>query len=466
MKMSEEIFRPDGRKANEMRNLEIQVGVLEQADGSARVVLGKNIVLAAVNGPRELHPKHLAMSQKALVRVTYKMLPFSVENRKHPVPSRREKEISKVLSEAFESVVLTHLFPRSAIDVQVQMIQADGGSRTAAAIATSAALADAGIPMRGLIGGIASGLFEDQCVLDLSGYEDNVGTGDCPILYAPTLDEVSLLQLDGKFTPEQFKQCFQMSIDAIKEIEKKQKEALVEKYVKIRQEILSVDDEEEETDVELVSDVSEAIPHTESETLVTTEMSAEEEDLELADTVTSSEVEPTDTESEVGVSPSTEPTEVTEGEVSTSSVAQVTHPEPVSEGVEETTLPTGVKVEEETILTSPQFEPPEIKPPQIPQSEEPKIEEEPLKPVSEVIYEKNKELEQKEEKPPVRRGFFSSRMAELLKQQNVSSTPKLENDESLEVTVEEEEDEDEKGEGKKDPSEIERDLEFLDYLDE
>ncbi len=57
-------------------------------------------------------------------------------------------------------------------------------------------------------------------------------------------------------------------------------------------------------------------------------------------------------------------------------------------------------------------------------------------------------------------------MAELLKQQNVSSTPKLENDESLEVTVEEEEDEDEKGEGKKDPSEIERDLEFLDYLDE
>ncbi len=68
--MSEEIFRPDGRKANELRELKIEVGVLERADGSARVVLGKNIVLAAVNGPRELHQKHLAPSQKAIVKET------------------------------------------------------------------------------------------------------------------------------------------------------------------------------------------------------------------------------------------------------------------------------------------------------------------------------------------------------------------------------------------------------------
>ncbi|RMG33736.1 MAG: exosome complex exonuclease Rrp41 [Methanobacteriota archaeon] len=466
MKMSEEIFRPDGRKANEMRNLEIQVGVLEQADGSARVVLGKNIVLAAVNGPRELHPKHLAMSQKALVRVTYKMLPFSVEHRKHPVPSRREKEISKVLSEAFESVVLTHLFPRSAIDVQVQMIQADGGSRTAAAIATSAALADAGIPMRGLIGGIASGLFEDKCVLDLSGYEDNVGTGDCPILYAPTLDEVSLLQLDGKFTPEQFKECFQMSLNAIKEIEKKQKEALIEKYVKIRQEILSDEvEEDEETDVDSVSDISEAIPHTERETVVASSIDEEEPlDLETSDI---SEVTAETVQAPEPASPlSTSEEPVEEEEISPAMAKPISEPEPKDEGIEASAGITEPEIGAESTPSPAPFEPPEITPPQIPKTEEPKIEEEPLKPVSEVIYEKNKELEQKDEKPPVRRGFFSSRMAELLKQQKTTTTS-TQDDESLEVTtVEEEENNDEKEEGKKDPSEIERDLEFLDYLDE
>lgn len=458
--MSEEIFRLDGRKANEMRNLEIKVGVLEQADGSAKVILGKNIVLAAVNGPRELHPKHMAMSQKALVRVTYKMLPFSVEYRKHPVPSRREKEISKVLSEAFESVVLTQLFPRSAIDVQVQMIQADGGSRTAAAIATSAALADAGIPMRGLIGGIASGLYEERCVLDLSGVEDNVGTGDCPILYAPALDEVSLLQLDGKFTPEQFKECFTMSIEAIKEIEKKQKEALIEKYVKIRQEILTDEEEDEETDVDAVSDISEAKPHTETETLV-------DSDLDVKESEPSDDTEELAIQEEPAVEEETsahisDPSPKVESEVKAEPVADdsTTVPEPKAADP----VVTEPAVNEKETPTPPKFEPPEITPPSIPDKPKGEIKEEPLKPVSEVIYDKNKELEEKDDRPPVRRGFFSSRMAELLKQQPSSQESK-EEDESLEVTVEEEtSDENEKE--KKDPSEIERDLEFLDYLDE
>jgi exosome complex component RRP41 len=264
--MSEnEFIRPDGRKTDELRNIKIEVGVLERADGSARVELGKNIVLASVNGPREMHPKHASLSQKAVVRIAYRMMPFSVEYRKNPFPSRREKEISKVLSEAFESVVLTKLYPRSVVDVFVQMIQSDGGSRTAAAIATSAALADAGIPMRGLIAGIASGLYEDHVCLDLSGIEDNVGTGDMPLLYSPQLDEVSLFQLDGLFTPEQFKTAFNKSIEAIKIIEEKQREALKQKYIAIRDQIQESDDEEdEETDSEITSETDSYYESTDS----------------------------------------------------------------------------------------------------------------------------------------------------------------------------------------------------------
>jgi exosome complex component RRP41 len=248
--MQTEYERPDGRKPTEMRELKIEVGILDRADGSAKVYLGKNMAIASVYGPRELHPKHFAKANRAVVRLNYRMATFSVDDYKRPFPSRREKEISKVLSEAFESVVLTKLFPRSVIDVHVQLFQSDGGTRTAAAIAASAALADAGIPMRDITGGIASGIYEDHPVLDMTGHEDMKGSGDMPILYSPVIDEVSLFQLDGHFTFEQFKESFNYSLDAIKDISQKIQGALKDKYLIIRDEVGIDDVVEEEIDVE------------------------------------------------------------------------------------------------------------------------------------------------------------------------------------------------------------------------
>lgn len=246
------VERPDGRAANQMRNLSVEVGILDRADGSSRVELGENLAIASVFGPRELHPKHSSYPDRAVVRVNYRMATFSVTDYKRSFPSRREKEISKVLSDAFESVVLTKLYPRSAVDVHVQIFQSDGGTRTAAAIAISAALADAGIPMRDLTGGIASGIYDDNVVLDLSGHEDMKGTGDMPILYSPNVDEISLFQLDGLFTFEQFKEAFISSRDAIKSVVETIQDALKKKYIKTRQEIITDqdddDDDEDSTD--------------------------------------------------------------------------------------------------------------------------------------------------------------------------------------------------------------------------
>ncbi|MHA2276522.1 MAG: exosome complex exonuclease Rrp41, partial [Candidatus Kariarchaeaceae archaeon] len=242
--MNKEFTRPDGRKVDEMRNLEVEVGILNRADGSAKAVLGNNIAIASVYGPREMHPKHSSRPDRAKVRLNYRMATFSVKDYKRPFPSRREKEISKVLSEAFESIVLTKMFPRSVVDVHVQIFESDGGTRTAAAIAASAALADAGIPMRDLTGGIASGLYEDMVCLDLNGLEDNVGSGDMPILYSPNIDEISLFQLDGLFTFEQFKQSYNYSLDAIRTIVDTIQTALKQKYVLVRDELALEEDEE------------------------------------------------------------------------------------------------------------------------------------------------------------------------------------------------------------------------------
>jgi exosome complex component RRP41 len=229
--------RLDGRKFDELRPIEIKIGVLKNADGSAEIRMGKNIIIAAVYGPRELHPKHRALPDRALIQCFYRMSTFSVNDRKSPAPSRREKEISMILSNALTSVILTEKYPRTTIDVYLQVLQADGGTRCASLTAASVALADAGIPMKGLISSVAVGLVNDKVVLDLYDIEDQKGSGDIPLGYSPILDEVSLIQLDGVFTLEQFEEALHLGIKGTKEIYEIQKLALKEKYSAIRSEV-------------------------------------------------------------------------------------------------------------------------------------------------------------------------------------------------------------------------------------
>ena len=251
--MNNENFRPDGRDKKQLRELVVEVGVLDRADGSARVRLGKNLAIASVYGPRELHPRHKAVAERSIVQVNYRMATFSVTDYKRSFPSRREKEISKVLTEAFESVVITKYWPRSTIDVHVQIFESDGGTRTAAAIAASAALADAGVPLRDLTGGIASGIYKDEIVLDMCGKEDMEGSGDMPLLYSPSIDEVSLFQLDGRFTFEQFVEAYETSLEASKTVVAKIKDALRKQYVQVRDELGVEEEEAEEQDIVKIS---------------------------------------------------------------------------------------------------------------------------------------------------------------------------------------------------------------------
>lgn len=222
--------RLDGRKADEMRPIKIEVGVLNRADGSCYLEWGKNKVIAAVYGPRELHPKHLQENTEAVLRCRYNMAPFSVSERKRPGPDRRSVEISKVIREALERVVFLNYFPTSGIDVFMEVLQADAGTRCAALTAASVALADAGIPMRDLVAACAAGKVDDEIVLDMMQDEDNLGQGDMPMGYIPTKDEIVLLQLDGDFTKEELEKAKSLAIEGCKQVYALQKEALKKKY--------------------------------------------------------------------------------------------------------------------------------------------------------------------------------------------------------------------------------------------
>ncbi|HOA68690.1 MAG TPA: exosome complex exonuclease Rrp41, partial [Methanosarcina thermophila] len=241
-------LRLDGRRADEIRPMKIEVGVLSRADGSCYLEWGKNKILVGVFGPREAHPRRSQRADNAVIRYRYNMASFSVEDRARPGPSRRSIEISKVSREAFEPVIMTELFPKTAIDIFVEVLQADAGTRTAAINASSIALADAGIPMKGLITSCAFGKVDGQIVLDLNKEEDNYGEADFPV--AMTQDgDITLLQMDGHLTPEEIKKGLELVKKGCKEILEIQRAVLRKKF---ETPVEEPEEETEEAEIEAV----------------------------------------------------------------------------------------------------------------------------------------------------------------------------------------------------------------------
>src|ERR671911_918957 len=222
--------RTDGRSIDDLRDVKITIGILKNADGSASIEFGKNKIIVAVYGPREVHPKHMALPDRCVLRCRYHMSPFSTDTRKNPAPSRREVEISKVMREALEPALLLEDYPRAAIDVFVEVLQADGGSRCAGIAAASVALADAGVNMRDLVAACAAGKVNDKIVLDINDVEDKEGSADMPLAYMPHLDRITLLQLDGILNQEEFNECLDKALKGCKMIYEIQRNALIQKY--------------------------------------------------------------------------------------------------------------------------------------------------------------------------------------------------------------------------------------------
>ena len=117
-----------------------------------------------------------------------------------------------------------------SVDVFIEILQADGGSRCAALDAAAVALADAGIPMRDMVSACAAGKVADTIVLDINNEEDQEGQADMPVAYMPNLGKVTLIQLDGVLTPQEYEKCVNTALEGCKLVYEVQKKALKEKF--------------------------------------------------------------------------------------------------------------------------------------------------------------------------------------------------------------------------------------------
>jgi ribonuclease PH len=189
--------RPSGRRPDELRAVTIQRGFTKHAEGSVLVAFGDTRVLCTAS-VEERVPPFLKESGRGWVTAEYGMLPRSTNTRSEREAARgkqsgRTQEIQRLIGRALRAVVdLAALGPRS-IQIDCDVLQADGGPRTAAITGAFVALHDAlawirakglitGIPVRDYVAAVSVGMHHGVAVLDLDYAEDSACDTDMNVV--------------------------------------------------------------------------------------------------------------------------------------------------------------------------------------------------------------------------------------------------------------------------------------------
>lgn len=132
---------------------------------------------------------------------------------------RRLLEFAANIKSTFEPVIQTHLYPRSQIDINVQVLQSDGSLLQTAINATTLALIDAGVALTDYVASITCALHDSTPLLDLTSIEES----DLPhvtVAVLPKSGKVTLATLETQLAVERFEEMLKMTGDAAKVIHK------------------------------------------------------------------------------------------------------------------------------------------------------------------------------------------------------------------------------------------------------
>lgn len=173
---SPEGLRVDGRRWNELRRLECSINTHANAsDGSSYLEQGNNKVITLVTGPQEPKLRSQMNVTKATISVALNITRFSkIERSKSSHKNeRRVLEMQTALVRTFEKNVMLHLYPRTQIEIQIHVLQQDGGLMSSLINGITLALIDAGVAMYDYISGVSIGLYDTTPLLDLNSVEEN-----------------------------------------------------------------------------------------------------------------------------------------------------------------------------------------------------------------------------------------------------------------------------------------------------
>jgi polyribonucleotide nucleotidyltransferase len=203
-------IRPDGRRADEIRQIDIEVGVTPRTHGSALFTRGQTQVLSTValgTTREEMRLDTLGLETAKRYFHHYNFPPFSVgEAGRLAGPKRRDIGHGALAERALVPMIPSQEDFPYTIRVVSDVLESNGSSSMASVCGSSLSLMDAGVPIAKPVAGIAMGLIkegEDYIVLtDIAGVEDHLGDMDFKV--AGTSDGVTALQMDIKITGVSF----------------------------------------------------------------------------------------------------------------------------------------------------------------------------------------------------------------------------------------------------------------------
>jgi ribonuclease PH len=235
--------RKDGRRHNEMRPVRITGGYLAHAEGSALIELGTTVVLCAVSIEDRL-PQFLRGTGSGWITAEYGMLPRSTTTRtpREAVTGRqagRSQEIQRLIGRSLRAVANLDLIGERTLVVDCDVIQADGGTRTAAITGSYVALCQAlqtlvakgelsSLPIKGAVAAASVGLVGDVALLDLCYEEDSQAEVDFNVVMT---DDGRFVEVQGAaegnpFSRELMDELLALARGGIQGLFKAQKRAL------------------------------------------------------------------------------------------------------------------------------------------------------------------------------------------------------------------------------------------------
>jgi ribonuclease PH len=235
--LSKRYERPDGRAFDQLRPVTIEVGVSKFAEGSARISFGDTQVLCLAT-VEESVPRHLLGKDQGWVTAEYAMLPRSTPERSRREslegrPGGRTFEIQRLVGRALRGAVDLKALGQRSVIIDCEVIQADGGTRTAAITGGWVALSHAlrhftPRPVRKHIAAVSAGFVRGELVLDLPYAEDSMADADVNVVATGSgeLIEVQGTAEGRPFTKEDFDRVIDLALRGIGQLVEAQRAAL------------------------------------------------------------------------------------------------------------------------------------------------------------------------------------------------------------------------------------------------
>ena len=236
-------MRPSGRTSNQLRPIQITRQFTNHAEGSVLIEMGETRVLCTASVDEGV-PRFLKGKKQGWLTAEYGMLPRATHTRNNREAARgkqsgRTQEIQRLIGRSLRAAIDLNLLGEYTIHIDCDVLQADGGTRTASISGGCIALVDAinhlirkkkikTNPLKHMIGAVSVGIYKGTPVLDLDYPEDSVAETDMNIVMN---EENGFIEIQGTaegatFTQDELSEMMTLGQQGIKEIIEAQKAAL------------------------------------------------------------------------------------------------------------------------------------------------------------------------------------------------------------------------------------------------